>query len=92
METEPMDGAPGPGGRDSEGPSMIALAGWAVLIAAVLVWEGLGLVKPHDRWPTFSDMLRKVTHTAPGRWMLFGVWLWLGWHLFVRGWRFFLRA
>ncbi len=91
METERMEGASGHG--DSRGrPSMIALAGWAVLIAAVLVWEGLGLVKEHDQWPTFSDMLRKVTHTAPGRWLLFGVWLWLGWHLFVRGWRFFLRA
>lgn len=24
--------------------------------------------------------------------MLFGAWLWLGWHLFIRGWHFFLRG
>jgi hypothetical protein len=27
-----------------------------------------------------------------GRVVLFGLWLWLGWHLFIRGWRFFLRG
>jgi hypothetical protein len=30
--------------------------------------------------------------TVPlGRVLLFALWLWLGWHLFVRGWSFFLR-
>lgn len=73
------------------GPPVIALVGWGVLIAAVFVWEGFGLVRPHDGWPTLSDMLRRITSTAPGRWFLFALWLWLGWHLFVRGWHFFLR-
>jgi hypothetical protein len=27
-----------------------------------------------------------------GRWAVFALWLWFGWHLFVRGWHFFLRA
>jgi hypothetical protein len=26
-----------------------------------------------------------------GRWVLFALWLWFGWHFFVRGWRFLLR-
>ncbi|HEY1332566.1 MAG TPA: DUF6186 family protein [Actinomycetota bacterium] len=71
---------------------MTGQIGWAVLIAAVLVWEGLGLLVPGDRWPTISDMLRTVTRPVAGRWILFSLWLWLGWHLFVRGWRFFLRS
>jgi hypothetical protein len=29
---------------------------------------------------------------ALGRFILFGFWLWLGWHLFIRGWAFFLRS
>jgi hypothetical protein len=26
-----------------------------------------------------------------GRWFLFGCWIWLGWHFFIRGWTFFLH-
>lgn len=66
---------------------MIGLIGWAVLVAALLTWEGIGLARPHDAWPTFSDLTRTVTGTLVGRWLLFGLWLWVGWHLFVRGWR-----
>jgi len=71
---------------------MIGIIGWAVLAAAILVWEGIGIVRTGDSWPTLSGMLRTVTQTAPGRWIVFALWLWLGWHLFVRGWRFFLRG
>lgn len=70
---------------------VIGLIGWGVIIGALLVWEGLGLVYDHGRWPTLSDMLRTVTATVPGRWILFALWLWAGWHMFVRGWQFFLR-
>jgi hypothetical protein len=27
-----------------------------------------------------------------GRWALFALWLWAGWHLFIRRWLFLLRA
>ena len=37
-------------------------------------------------------MLRTVTRPLPGRLVLFGLWLWVGWHLFIRGWNFFLRG
>ncbi len=70
---------------------MVGLIGWAVIVGVLLVWEGIGLVYGRDRWPTFSDMVRVATRTVPGRWILFALWLWLGWHMFVRGWRFFLR-
>jgi len=71
---------------------MIGLVIWAVLIGAVLAYQGLGLVHNNDAWPAFSDVIRVVMRYPVGRWVLFGLWLWFGWHLFVRGWRFFLRA
>ncbi len=45
-----------------------------------------------DRNSRVSDVLRVAMRYPLGRWVLFGLWLWFGWHLFVRGWRFFLRA
>lgn len=71
---------------------MIGVVGWIVLFAALLAWEGLGLVRVHDQWPTLSDMLRMVARSTVGRWALFAFWLWMGWHLFIRGWEFFLRG
>jgi hypothetical protein len=71
---------------------MVGLVAWAAVIGAFLVVEGVALVRPHDQWPAFSDVMRIVTASALGRWALFALWLWLGWHLFVRGWQFFLRA
>lgn len=71
--------------------STISLVGWAVLLAALFVWEGLGLVSNRDGWPTLSDMLRGAMRSPVGRWSLFAVWLWVGWHLFIRGWQLLLR-
>jgi hypothetical protein len=71
---------------------VIALVGYGVIVGLLMAWQAVGLLAPNDSWPTLSDMLRRTTHHLVGRWILFGLWLWLGWHLFVRGWRFFLRA
>ena len=71
---------------------MIALVGYAVIVGALLAVQAVGLLRPADDWPSLSELLRKVTRTDPGRWILFSLWLWLGWHLFVRGWRYFLRG
>jgi hypothetical protein len=70
----------------------MGLALWGVLFGLVMAYQGFGLVKNDDRWPALSDVLATVNRSAPGRWLLFAAWLWFGWHLFVRGWRFFLRA
>jgi hypothetical protein len=70
---------------------MVGVIGWAVLVGALFAWEGIGLVRSDDSWPTLSDLFRAAMAVPLGRWALFGVWLWLGWHLFVRGWRFFLQ-
>lgn len=71
---------------------IVGLVGWGVVLGIVLAYQGLCLVRAGDGWPAFSDLIRVVTRNAFGRWALFGLWLWFGWHLFVRGWRFFLRS
>jgi hypothetical protein len=62
-----------------------------VIFAALLTWQGVGLVRAND-WAVLTDLFRSITRNPVGRWVLFGFWLWIGWHLFVRGWDFFLRS
>ena len=71
---------------------MIAVVGWAVILGACLVWETIALLHPSDAWPTLSDIMRAITRPLLGRWVVFALWLWSGWHLFVRGWQLFLRT
>jgi uncharacterized protein DUF6186 len=71
---------------------MIGLVGWGIVVGGMLGYQGYCLLDNDDRWPTASDILRDVMRHPAGRWVLFGLWLWFGWHLFVRGWKFFLRA
>jgi Family of unknown function (DUF6256)/Family of unknown function (DUF6186) len=68
------------------------LTGWVVIIGLVLAWEGLGLAFAREGWPSMSDLLRAVSRPAAGRWILLALWIWLGWHLFVRGWQPLLRG
>ncbi|HUA43023.1 MAG TPA: DUF6186 family protein [Streptosporangiaceae bacterium] len=65
---------------------------WLLLIGAVFAWEGLALSGISGSVPTLSATFRAIMRYPPGRWALFALWLWLGWHLFVRGWHFLLRA
>lgn len=69
----------------------IAVVGWLGIVAALLVWQGIGLV--HGPEVAHVVGLLPVLHDhAVRRFLLFGLWLWLGWHLFIRGWSFFLRS
>jgi hypothetical protein len=65
---------------------------WALLLAAALVLEGLGLTLAGHQWPTVSDLFRSLTRPVAGRWIFFALWLWAGWHFFIRGWEFFLQG
>jgi hypothetical protein len=65
---------------------------WAVLIGAVFAWEGLALSGISGTVPTLSATFRAIMRYPPGRWALFALWLWFGWHVFIRGWHFLLRA
>lgn len=76
----------------TERAGLIGIIGWVVILALFLVWEGVALVKPEASWPTLSDFVRTIMRYEVGRWILFGLWLWLGWHFFIRGWRFFLGS
>jgi len=69
----------------------LALAGWVVIFGLVFVWEGIGLARGTE-WPTVSDMLRSFMAFWAGRVLVFAMWLWLGWHLFIRHWEFFLQS
>jgi hypothetical protein len=60
----------------------VTLAGYAVLLAALLAAEAVG--RRWRRSPTLADVLTSVTRPRPGRWLLLAGWLWVGWHLFVR--------
>jgi hypothetical protein len=63
----------------------VALGGWLIIMAALLAWQGIGLFVG-DEWPTLTDLFRASMRSILGRIVLFGLWLWLGWHLFVRDW------
>lgn len=69
----------------------VAVAGWIVIFGVLFLWQGFGLAWGPP-WPTLSDMFRAFMRPVLGRWVLFGLWLWLGWHLFIRGWEFFMRG
>ncbi len=71
---------------------MIGYVLWAVLLAGIAVLEGLSVTLRSHQWPSLSDMFRAATRPEFGRWIVFALWLWLGWHLFIRGWSFFLRG
>ena len=62
-------------------------------VSRPLVWlhDLDGLAKSSD-WPTVSDMLRSFMAFRAGRVLMFAMWLWLGWHLFIRHWEFFLKS
>jgi hypothetical protein len=64
---------------------------WALLFGALFAWEGLAL-SHISGVPTLSATFRAIMRYPFGRWALFALWLWFGWHIFVRGWHFLLRA
>jgi hypothetical protein len=65
---------------------------WAVLFGALFAYEGLALSHISGQVPTLSATMRAIMRYPFGRWALFALWLWAGWHFFIRGWQFLLRA
>jgi Family of unknown function (DUF6256)/Family of unknown function (DUF6186) len=88
----PVPGDLLPRGQASEArPPLIGYLAWAVLFGAVFAWEGLALAGVGGV-PSFSDVVRVIMRYPVGRWALFALWLWAGWHVFIRRWLFLLRA
>ena len=51
--------------------------------------------RPDVAWSPVADVERHLPRRDASRmerWLLFGLWLWVGWHFFIRGWTFFLRG
>jgi len=61
----------------------ITLAGYAVLAVAVLTHQLVAILG--RRTATIGQALEPVKRSLPGRLVLLGAWMWVGWHLFVRG-------
>jgi len=85
-------GEPLPGRKASTARHpLIGYLAWAVLFGALFAWEGLALARVTGV-PSLSDVVRVVMRYPPGRWALFALWLWAGWHLFIRSRRFLPRT
>jgi hypothetical protein len=64
----------------------LTLVGYAALVVAIVAYQLVGLLG--RRTPTLGEALEPLRRSLAGRIVLAGAWLWLGWHLFVRGtWR-----
>jgi Family of unknown function (DUF6186) len=63
---------------------VMGVAVWALVIGVFLGYQGFCLLSDDDRWPPITEIFRDVIRYPVGRWVLFGLWLWLGWHLFIR--------
>jgi hypothetical protein len=61
----------------------VTLAGYALLATTGLAYELAGRVG--RRTPTLAQAVLVLTRRPVGRTVALAGWLWLGWHLFVRG-------
>ena len=52
------------------------ITGWLVIIAAWLLWEGIGIRSGSDRYPSFTDLVRKFIP----RGVLVGFLAWMVYH------------
>jgi hypothetical protein len=60
----------------------ITLWGYALLAVAVVAYQLAGVAL--GRTATLGQALRRVARVPAGRFVLLAVWLWAGWHTFVR--------
>jgi hypothetical protein len=65
------------------GSRAITLIGFAVIVGAAIVWEIVATL--HPRWVTVGQVQRWLMRSFAFRVFLFGLWAWLGLHLFARG-------
>jgi hypothetical protein len=61
----------------------VTLSGFAVLAATAVTYQVLGVACRQS--PTLGQAVGALLRTRFGRPALLAAWLWLGWHLFVRG-------
>jgi Family of unknown function (DUF6186) len=61
----------------------ITIAGFAAIIAALVVLEILGR-RETNRIPALGEWLGYIMRPRAGRVLILLGWLWLGWHYFAR--------
>jgi hypothetical protein len=61
----------------------VTLLGYTVLAAAMIGHQAFGLLS--GRTATLGQAVARLRRSRVGRPLLLAAWLWLGWHLFVRG-------
>jgi hypothetical protein len=61
----------------------VTLLGFVILAAAAVTYQVLGVARREPA--TFGQAVDALLSTRFGRPMVMAAWLWLGWHLFVRG-------
>lgn len=61
----------------------VTLWGFVVLAATAVIYQVLGIAGRQS--PTLGQAVATLLLTRFGRPALLAAWLWLGWHLFVRG-------
>jgi hypothetical protein len=66
--------------------------GWFVLFGATAAFHVINVTVGRDRWPALGTMIRDALQPRLGRALFVALWLWTGWHFFIRGWRFFLQG
>ncbi|HEY1620113.1 MAG TPA: DUF6186 family protein [Streptosporangiaceae bacterium] len=66
-----------------EATRAITIAGFGVLIAALVTLEILGR-RPGNPIPTVGQWLGFLMRRRVGRLLILAGWLWLGWHYFAR--------
>ena len=60
------------------------LAVWLTLVLVFAAWQTWCLTR-RPRLPSLGDAVSRLGARPAGRAVLAVAWLWLGWHVFVRG-------
>lgn len=66
------------------GTRAVNLLIWVALGSSLVAWQAICLAR-RPRLPTFGDIVALLARRGPTRLALALGWLWLGWHVFVRG-------
>jgi hypothetical protein len=57
---------------------------WVALVVVIAAWQTCCLIR-RPRLPSLGDAVALLSARPAGRAVLAVAWLWLGWHVFVRG-------
>jgi hypothetical protein len=57
---------------------------WASTVSLLLAWEAFSHVARKPGYPTFARVARAFLGTTAGRVAMFGLWVWIGFHFFVK--------